>query len=178
MRLQLANLDDRTRPYMLEELERDLSSDNLYDSPRLSAEGHAQYPMLLRSAIQSGDDGTLADSLRSLLVAARPRRTKGGYTMAKLPEGAEETLAEGEFNRYYARGLCLRALADGIDEVVVYRAKAVRSPRPDSQAMIGQRIPAERLLEDLRTHPGIEPALGLPKVNSGLSIRLPTDDDS
>lgn len=61
-----------------------------------------------------------------------------------------------------------------MSELVIYRAKQVREPRPESQAMIGKNINAKALLDDLRTHPGVEPALGLPPgPNSGLSIKLP-----
>jgi hypothetical protein len=85
-------------------------------------------------------------------------------------------LAEGEFNRYYCRGLCQRALEVGIEEVEVYRAKAVTTPRPESQRLIGRRLSARSLLNDLRTSQGVEPALGVPPgPNSGLSVRLPED---
>lgn len=36
-------------------------------------------------------------------------------------------------------------------------------PRPESEAMIGRLIIAEKLLKDLRASIGVEPALGLPK---------------
>lgn len=102
------------------------------------------------------------------------RKPKGGVTTARVPVTAAETLAEGEFNRFYARGLCRRALEDSIRELIVYRAKEVRNPRPESVAMIGRRVDPTALLGDLRTHPGVEPALGLPPgPNSGLSVRLP-----
>jgi hypothetical protein len=87
---------------------------------------------------------------------------------------AHEMLAEGEFNRFYIRGLCVRALADGIDEVVVYRAKAVQNARSESEGKIGQRVSADALLVDLRLHKGVDTALGLPPgPNSGLSVHLP-----
>jgi hypothetical protein len=85
-------------------------------------------------------------------------------------------LAEGEFNRFYARGLCARALSEGISEVIVYRGKRVMQPRQESEAMIGKRISAKDLLEDLRKSEskGVEPALGIPSgPNSGITICLP-----
>jgi hypothetical protein len=48
---------------MLEELELDISEGRLYVSPRLSGTGVADYPALLRSAIESGDDTSLAGEL-------------------------------------------------------------------------------------------------------------------
>jgi len=177
MALQLENLDARTRRYMLDELERDVAGGALYISPRLSERGRGDWQALLRAAIQGHDDAFLADSLRShgrMKTSEQRRKTKGGSTTARVPATARQTLTEGEFNRFYVRGLCRRALEDGVKELVIYRAKRVSSPRPESQAVIGTRIDAAPLLEDLRTHPGVEPALGLPPgPNSGLSARLP-----
>ena len=94
--------------------------------------------------------------------------------MAEVPYTAPETLAEGEFNRFYARGLCRRAIEEGTSQLIVYRAKQVMNARSASQAKIGTKISAKELLQDLRTHPGVDTALGLPQgPNSGLSVKLP-----
>src|SRR5450756_626044 len=105
--------------------------------------------------------------------AQEQRRTpSGGVTTAKVPANAPEMLAEGEFNRLYARGLCENVLACGGSEVDVCRGKEVGNPRPQSQAMIGRLIPAKELLDDLRSSQGVEPALGLPPgPNSGITVR-------
>ncbi len=87
---------------------------------------------------------------------------------------AHVVLAEGEFNRFYIRGLCARALAEGIDEVEVCRARTSALPRPLSEERIGKRLKAATLLEDLRKHAYVETALGVPGgANSGLSVRIP-----
>jgi hypothetical protein len=175
--LSYPDLDERTRQLMLAEVARDEAEGRLYLSQRLSARGLADYPSLLRDAIERGTDDSLATALRSqgrLNAQEQKRKPSGGYTVAAVPVTAAETLAEGEFNRFYARALCLRALEDGLSEVEVHRAKQVQNPRSASQAKIGQRIPARALLEDLRTHPGVDTALGLPPgPNSGLSVRMP-----
>src|SRR4051812_11592399 len=104
MALALEDLDDRTRRFMVEELDRDLAAGSLYISTRLADEAAAEYPDLLRSAMQSGDDETLASELRrhGRLLEREPRKTpSGGWTTAKVPTTAAETLAEGEFNRFY-----------------------------------------------------------------------------
>ena len=91
-----------------------------------------------------------------------------------MRSNAHQMLAEGEFNRFYIRALCVRASEDNNVEVIVYRAKAVENARSASQQMIGQRMSAEALLHDLRSSPGVDTALGLPPgPNSGLSVRLP-----
>jgi len=66
-------------------------------------------------------------------------------------------------------------MEEGIRELVVYRAKPAKNPRPQSEALVETTLPAEDLLEDLRSHPGDEaPSLGVPSgPNSGLSVRLP-----
>lgn len=92
----------------------------------------------------------------------------------KVPINAPQRLAEGEFNRFYIRGLCLRALDEGKSTVVVYRARHSSSPRLESEELIGSAFDAKALLEDLRESPGVDTALGLPPgPNSGLSARLP-----
>jgi hypothetical protein len=162
---------------MLAEVESDIARGALYLSPRLSQRGRLEYAALLRQSVIGYDDRWLADSLRAgerVLTEEQRRKPSGGYTTAKVPVTAPDTLAEGEFNRYYVRGLCLRAIEDGITELVVYRAKQVASPRRESEAKIGTRVAAHALLEDIRTHPGIDTALRLPPgPNSGLSVCLP-----
>lgn len=177
MALYYENLDDRTRQLMLEEMDYDIAHNQLHISPLLSGQGERDYPNLLREAIQNGSDETLAQTLRAhrRLSRALPRRKpKGGYGIASTPENAAEMLGESEFNRYYIRALARRALEDGIPELVVYRAKTVQSPRPESEALVETTLPAGDLLEDLRSHPAEPPTLGVPSgPNSGLSVRLP-----
>jgi hypothetical protein len=176
MALNLLHLDDRTRTLMVEEIEADLAAGRLYLSPRLSPSGQTNYAALLKQAAEAHDEEWLAAQLRNGHIATHEaRRTPSGkVTNAKVPITAPGTLAEGEFNRFYVRALCMRALADGIRHLVVYRAKPVPSPRPESEARVGQPIDAEALLRDLRTNPGVETALGVPPgPNSGLSVRLP-----
>lgn len=171
--MNLVNLDE-VRRFMVEELDLDERSNRLYLSARLSAEGQKQYPSLLRQAMISHDDTWLADQLRrGLLNEFETRNTARGQVSAKVAVTAPETLAEGEFNRFYARAVCRAAIEKGKPEVSVYRARASSSPRPASEAMLGRPLDPNALLNDLRTHPGMDTALHLPPgPNSGLSIRL------
>ncbi len=177
MPLKLENLDAQTRNHMTAEIKADIATTKLYLSNRLSSRGRVDYAQLLQHAAEGHDDSWLANELRGngrLNEMEERRKPKGGTTMARVPVTATETLAEGEFNRFYIRGLCVHALAAGIPDLIIYRAKEVDNPRPESVAKIGQRIPAQALLNDLRANPGVDTALGLPPgPNSGLSARLP-----
>ena len=178
MSLFLENLDERTRQLMLDEVEYDITHNQLHISPFLSGQGQWDYPDLLRKAIKKGNDETLVQDLqarRRILRTLPRRKPQGGYIIAATVENAAEVLGESEFNRYYIRGLARRAIEDDISTLVVYRAKPARHPRPESEARIERALSPRALLEDLRTHPGDElPALGVPSgPNSGLSVRLP-----
>ena len=177
MGLQYKNLDKRTRMLMLTEIEKDIAEKNLYVSENLNSKGQTEYSDLIRDAARNGNDETLGSAILGRLNAyEKPRKLKSGE-FSKAPvmrSNAHEMLAEGEFNRFYIRALCLRAVEDGVPEVIIYRAKPVQNARSESEQKLGQRVPVESLLRDLRTHPGVDTALGLPPgPNSGLSVMLP-----
>jgi len=173
--LELHDLNDETRQYMLEEQQRDEERGTLYSGMYLSTNGEHDYPDLLRQAMQQHDDTWLADQLRQDgRVKTHTEKLNKDGSFRKVPHTAPEMLAEGEFNRFYARGLSRRAINEGIENLVIYRAKPAQRPRPESEAKIGQEVNAKALLTDLRENPGLETALGVPGgPNSGLSVRLP-----
>jgi hypothetical protein len=175
MSIRYESLDAAVRTAMVRELERDQAAGVLYISPRLTEAGAQAWPSILRQAFESRDDSWVAATLRSrglMRTKVQRRKPKGGFTTAQVPHTAPDTLAEGEFNRFYARGLCAHVVDSGGTDVEVYRGKGVQNPRPESEAMIGRRLPAQSLLDDLRTAQGVEPALGLlPGPNSGLTVR-------
>jgi hypothetical protein len=177
MPLTLFNLDNLTRMAMTAEIDADVLNRTLYFSPRLSSIGRRDYPRLLREAAIAHDDEWMAQQLcfGNCLNRTEERKTpKGRYVTVRVPVTAAQTLAEGEFNRFYIRGLCVRALAAGVAQLIIYRAKAVEHPRPDSETKLGSAINAAVLLDDLRTHTGVDTVLGLPPgPNSGLSVRQP-----
>ncbi len=161
---------------MVDEVQRDIAADRLYSSKRFTPAGVLCYPDLLLRAVAEGTAASLASDLRraDCFVLHEPRTRNGKTTMAAVPHTAPDTFAEGEFNRFYIRGVCRRSIDEGVGQVVVYRAKEVSSPRPESQAKLGSIVDAARLLEDLRENPGVDTALGLPQgPNSGLSVFQP-----
>jgi len=163
---------------MIDKIKQDIAVTNLYMGAFLSETGKSDWPKLLLNAATSGDDSALATELsnygRLLQTAVRRKPKSEELTTYKVPVMAPEMLAEGEFNRFYARGLCRVAIEKGIPYLVVYRAKQVAKPRSESEAKIGLQVDPKQLLRDLRISTGVEPALGIPPgPNSGLSVRLP-----
>ncbi len=176
MPLHLENLDDENvRALMMEEFEKDVADGVCYHSNRLKPNCYGIYDGLMREAITNGNDASLSEAIRSgnILEVMLPRKTpSGGMTMAKVPVDAHVTMAEGEYNRCYLRGVCRKAIATG-RRVEVYRAKQVKDPRSESQALIGKVLNPNQLLSDLRANIGLETHLGLPAgPNSGLSGKL------
>ncbi len=177
MALTLPDLDADTRRYMLDELEADVRGRCLYLSPYLTELGRGAYEGALRAAILHGTEESLADELRGPGRMDLPAGWRQGTLSHGLPAGAPDALAEAEFHRFYVRGLCRRALAEGIRSLVIYRAKADVPPRANADGMVGVRIDAASLLEDLQATSGQLP----PRVlhgcpHPGMSVRLPLQE--
>lgn len=168
------NLDATTRHYMLQEVDLDIAAGNLYISPRLNEQGISAYPLLLREALAWHDETWLAEQLQGYMKPTETRQIDADEVMVrKVPYNAHETLAASEFNRFYMRGLCARAIAEDISTVEVYRGKPVKRPRAESQNRIGQKLPVQTLLDELRNTVGADASIGFPAgPNSGLTIRL------
>lgn len=176
MPFNFENLDDRTRQLMFDEVDRDLAEGTLYESVRLTTEGAAMWETLFRTACQSGDDATLGAALGAPggphIKAREPNPQSPIGDDKAVPHNAAATMAEGEFNRFYIRALCVRASADGVS-LAIYRARPSQNPDAESEAKVGKPADPVALLADLRSHQGVATALGLPPhPNSGLSVRL------
>lgn len=175
MAIYFENLDKKTRDYMRGEVNVDFEKANVYYSKYLKSGFRDKWDRLLLDAVAEHDDTWLENQVEvnQLLVDSYQRKKpKGGFTIVKVPYSAAQTLAEGEFNRFYCRGLCMRAIEEG-KMVQVYRGKAVENARSASEQMIGRVISPKALLEDLRVNIGVDTALGLPAgPNSGLTIKL------
>jgi hypothetical protein len=158
----------RIRDLMVEEIERDLQEDLLHPSPWLSARGDLLWPVVLVEAAREKTDAWLANQLRSRDMLVE-REASG----RKVPVNAAETLAEGEFNRFYCRAVCRLAQERGVS-VIVYRAKNVEQARERSELLRGQRLPPDEVLLDLRAAGSKQPLIGVPGGwGSGISLTLP-----
>lgn len=165
-------MDAAVRQLMSEEIETATASGSLYHSKRFTTAGHGAWAGLLLEAARNHDEHWLAYQLEATgaMKGSETRaKPKGGYSIAHVPSNAEETLADGEFNRYYMCAICRKAIADGT-QVRIYRAKLGATTRPESEALVGTTRDPQALLVQLRTEVGHE----LTKPNSGLSIETET----
>jgi len=173
MSLVYEDLNHSLRAGMQAEISDDIRTGVLYMSPRLTLAGRSRWPQLLLDAAAKYDDNWLAAEVRVLLNQKETSTSSKGKIFEKeVPVNAHETLAEGEFNRYYIRAACLTAIGLS-SKLEVYRGKQVEHPRNESTAMLGRLMDPHSLLIDLRKSNGIESSLGLPPgPNSGLTVRL------
>jgi hypothetical protein len=168
-KFNFSNLDSETRDLMLSEIKNDINDENLYISERLNEDGQENYESYLIKSVKSGDEETLEELLdiNSHFNATYLRQGNP----VKMPSNASKLLSQSEFNRYYIRAICLKAIKNDIEFVEIYRARESSWTRPESEAKIGNKISAKELLNDLRNSIGTEPKL-FPEINSGLSIKI------
>lgn len=168
------NLDETTRDYMLEAISEAEKSGNIYYSTRFNDKGFEQWLPLLKEAAETYNEHWLAFQLetKGLMKGYEGSMTpSGGYTIKHVPNTAAETMAEGQFNRFYILGLCKRARAEAISQLEVYRAKQSSAPRRESQNLIGSKFSIDYIeAQLLKTSESFKSPLVKP--NSGLSMRL------
>ena len=174
MEFNFENLDEYTRSVMISEVKTDIDRNAIYYSKRFTKYGRIKYLALLLDAVKSGDEQTLAKSIKFnyCFIETEKRAGKNGIIQANIPKNANQVFAESEFNRFYIRALAKIAISTN-QELMVYRAKQSKTPREESERLIGRMIDPVNLLYDLRNNIGVDTALGLPAgPNSGLSVRL------
>lgn len=89
-----------------------------------------------------------------------------------MPRNAHEIFADGEFNVFYMRGLCRCLLAEGMDQVEIYRARAALNPRVGQPINPGDVLSCQDVLDDLRARVDGAGKLGIPRGPvSGISLR-------
>lgn len=166
------DLDDCTRSFMGRDFEADAAAGAVYRSSRFTPVGKADHDGLFRQAIRTGTPDSFAAALDSGGRIARSELR--GDKIVQTPRTAAATFAAGEFNRYYIRGVSLRALATDQEFVTVYRARESAEHRPVSDAIAGSSLPAAEVLEAARRDPSEGGFLfGIPAgPNSGMSVHL------
>lgn len=176
MSFLFSNLDGDTRKYMIEEFDTDIENGTVYISKSFNEIGSKTWPKIFREAIISNNIEWLIDQMKRIdcLNEYESYVKNDIVRQRKVSSDALTRFVEGEFNRYYIRGLAKRAIAEKIESLIVYRGKEVSHPRPESEELIGKKVDPNDLLTDLRKNIGIDTVLGIPKgPNSGLTVKLP-----
>ncbi|WP_334125407.1 hypothetical protein [Empedobacter brevis] len=163
------NLDEETRNLMLDEINSDINNDKLYLSNRLSQNGKENYQPFLLESVKNGNEDTFTNLLAQGDNFNETEIVQG--KSKKVPSNAASLLCQSEFNRYYIRAICLRAINQNQDEVEIYRGRVSSWARPESEMLIGTSLNATDLLEDLRSSIGSSPKL-FPEINSGLTVKI------
>jgi len=168
------NLDDSLRRLMLQAINEAAASNNVYLSTRFNSIGQTNWLRLLKQAAENHNEHWLAFQLETIgafKATENVRKPSGGYTSKHIPHTASETIADGQFNRFYMLGLCKSASSIGKTHLEVYRAKTRNAPRTSAQTLIGSQIGIAEVESQLKT---INSCLKshLLKPNSGLSLRI------
>ena len=146
MKANFEELDEETRKYMLQEFEAEQNSGNPYISPLLSDIGKEAFPELMRDAIKSGDDESLAESLsKQEYWNEKEEYTRDGITRQRKInfKQAAERLAFTEFNTWYVRGLAKKLIDEGKKKCEIYRAKDAKWQPAECSKHEGQIVDVE-----------------------------------
>lgn len=167
--LNLEELNDLTRKWMLIEFEAEEKGGRPYRSPYLSAKGLNGIAEVMTQAIVSGNEKTLEKSLApSIYWIPRATRIRAGRSEQYRinPLNAARTLALTEFNTWYVRGLARRLLEEGEEFGQVYRAAPALEPRHECQAHEGKIYRLQDIYDGHRRRYWAEPidkfALSIP----------------
>ena len=181
---QFEELDDKTRKAMLQEFDAEEDRPDPYRSPRLSPAGRAGFSSVVREALSSGNETSLAAGLaRQEYWNPVETYVRSGTSRSRRVnfESAAKMLAITEFNAWYVRGLARRLLNEGVGVCEVYRAESAREPRGECLEHEGQTHSVQEIYDGHRARywpsPGNPSALSIPVgPNCHHTIRrLPTD---
>lgn len=166
-KFEFKDLSDSVRLLMVGEFSQDEVNNKVYVSRRLTEEGQGVFRKFLYEAMVSQNNEWLTMALKQEKFW-RTHETRNhpsqGMVEAKIPSNAPEVLSDTEFNRYYMRAVCLKAIEAGVN-VTVYRARETSRPRPEHEELVGKALIASECLKALR-----EGSSELTAPNSGLSL--------
>ncbi|UOX84668.1 hypothetical protein MUY14_22905 [Amycolatopsis sp. FBCC-B4732] len=157
---------------MLEELDLDLSRNEVYRSRRLTEVGWQAWPDMLRDALELHEPKwlELQSKQPGYWISHETYRRSGKEHLKAVPFDAAQTLAESQFMRYYLRAVSRRAMDDH-RQLEVVRLKQVQQSRSVSAHLLGSPVAPAQLLDSLRQNQGIDPFLHIPPgPNSGLGV--------
>lgn len=173
--MRYEKLDTTVRRYMDEEFRNDEQRNRLYFSPRVNEESRETYSQILERALAYGDDNSLAVELKEKSVMKQKERRMnplGGILEVNMPINAPNELAEGEFQRYYLRALCVKAINEGINRLKIVSEKPIETLPDDQKAKVGKIINPKDLLADLRENSYVNSRFGIPDPKAGLTVEF------
>jgi hypothetical protein len=162
-------LDSNTRTHMLSQFEAEAAAANPYLGERLSPTGRAAFPNLMRQAIQTGNEESLAKALMNPAFwnATEPYVRDGIERTRKINmQQAAEQLSLSEFNTWYVRGLARRLLDEGVALCQAYRGAMPKWEPGDCATHEGQTFSVQEIYNGHRARywpkPGDPGALSIP----------------
>lgn len=167
MSFNFESLDDSTRAKMLVELDTDLAKNCMYQSAIMREDSRDAYLGDLRRSFLAGDISTL----EAALLSADPFRGRNASGAVVNKAAAASTLSGTQFNHYYVRAMCVRALEEG-RKLEYYRAKDSAIRRPKTEEKLGKQVDVEDTLQALRENSAKPENLKVFLVSSGLSVRF------
>jgi hypothetical protein len=166
--LDLPDLDDMTRRWMLEEFESE-EAGTPYRSQGLTPLGLESFPHLVRDAITDGDEQSLTDGLNdpALWTLTRDYWRQGRlYSPPRDVESSALTLARTEFIGWYVRGFSRRLMEEGVEVCQIYRAAPAWQPRGECLSHEGGTFAVRAVYAGHRARywpePGDEDAFSIP----------------
>lgn len=172
--MNYASLDPELRQAMLAELDADVAAGRVYLSPRLNFAGEEHWEPLLRAAVERHDACWLAENLEAYKYLRKTEKQR--FVTARIPFEAPQTLADSEFNRYYSRALCQRALAANQTHVVVRAGRDLSQAPEKARELVGRSFAASELHASLQTAKSVDEALKLRCFEpTGLTVALAGD---
>lgn len=157
---------------MLNEVLHDIAKRVFYFTPRFNENGRKIYVSLMKEAIATGGEDTLQAGLQE-----GDNFNKYEAQGKKVSNNVAVNFAQQEFNKYYIRAVCVKAIEMNERDVEVYRAHPLTVKKHKSDLRIGAKINADRLLKELRSSIGV-PSTVFPELVSGLSVRLKVPVDA
>ena len=153
MAMEFFGLDDSTRASMAQEFEAELSGPKPYFSPNLSRAGLEAFPSLMRAAIESGNEVTLARALgRPTFWNSTEQYVRRGSPCERRinPQHSAERLALTEFNTWFVHGYARRLMGEGEKECRIYRASTPKWEESECSSHEGAIVPIRLVYEGHR----------------------------
>jgi hypothetical protein len=141
MAMNFEGMDETTRWYRVSEFEAEMEGGNPYLSRALSPKGRTAFCSLMRIALLSGNEESLAAALQNPNYW-NPTETheRNGVVRERQVNvrQAVERLSLTEFNTWYVRGFAKRLIDEGVAHCQAYRAAQPKGEPAGCSAHEGQ----------------------------------------